>query len=193
MDSQILDLGDITLKYGLDFEGVIAQLQSRTRKILCVEDGLYLRIYEPYGPFPFGLRFEHKHRRLGITEYIFRYAEGTCDEKSFCIFGRDNAETFCQEYVDDQCTSSEEEEIVYEEEISIESPYSEIFSSSNSEGSDVYGYDEFESGESQDYASCDKTEETKVEMEYCERKHVHTIDLSEKGPAEEIQESTYKL
>jgi len=43
MNPQILDLGDITLKYGLDFEGVIAQLQSRTDKILCVEDGLCRR------------------------------------------------------------------------------------------------------------------------------------------------------
>nr|QBK92040.1 MAG: hypothetical protein LCPAC304_03870 [Pithovirus LCPAC304] len=116
----------------MDYEAVISQLQPLSDKVLCVEDGFKLRIFEESGPFPFGLVFEHKQKRWGMTEYIFRYAVETEEETMMCVFGRDNAEIFCPDYVDDQNTSSEEDlsqqSLETEEEL-----YSDIFSTSEEE------------------------------------------------------------
>lgn len=190
----VLSLGDIVIKSGMDFEGVVSQLQRSTRKMLCVEDGLYLRIYEEYGPFPFGLRFEHKHRRFGMTEYIFRYAMGTEQEKSLCIFGRDNAETFCPDFVDDQYTSSEEEILLYESDSPVESPYSDIFSTSTSAGSDIYGDSPPPSPYRTDFDTNTgdvKTQEEEVDVEIDDS--VHTINLSHGNSKDQIHEKTFKL
>ncbi len=122
----------ICLRTGMDYEAVISQLQPLSDKVLCVEDGFKLRIFEESGPFPFGLVFEHKQKRWGMTEYIFRYAVETEEETMMCVFGRDNAEIFCPDYVDDQNTSSEEDlsqqSLETEEEL-----YSDIFSTSEEE------------------------------------------------------------
>jgi len=193
MNSQIvLDLGDMILRNGMDFEGIVAQLQPRTHKVLCVEDGLYLRVYEGYGPFPFGVVFEHKHRRFGMTEYVFRCGMGTNDEKSFCVFGRDNAETFCPDFIDDQCTSSEEEIHLYDDETPPESPYSEIFSSSTSVGSEEVFHSSPFRTDSQIHTENVRTEEEEVKIGDDET-DVHVINISHFHTKDQIQEETYKL
>lgn len=126
-------LGNVSLllKEDMEYEAIMSQLQSFTKKVLCVEDGVYLRIFEESGPFPLGVVFFHKQRRWGMTEYFFRYAMGTEDETVLCVFGRDNAETFCPDFIDEQDTSEEEDlhfssPSVLEEEI-----FSDIFTSSS--------------------------------------------------------------
>jgi len=131
--SEYVTVDRIKLKNEMSYEALAAQLQKGTQKVLCVDDGVYLRIFEESGPFPLGIEFEHKQKRYGETEYFFRYAKDTEAERSLCVFGRDNAETFCPDYVDDQDTesegSSEQEDIAQEREESVE----ELFSSSDSE------------------------------------------------------------
>ena len=117
----------------MDYESIIAQLQPLSGKVLCVEDGFKLRIYEESGPFPFGLIFEHKQRRWGMTEYFFRYAVETEEETMMCVFGRDNAEIFCPDYIDDQNTSEEEEDLSQQSPETEEELYSDIFSTSEEE------------------------------------------------------------
>lgn len=139
--SEYVTVDRIKLKNEMSYEALAAQLQKGTQKVLCVDDGVYLRIFEESGPFPLGIEFEHKQRRYGETEYFFRYAKDTEAERSLCVFGRDNAETFCPDYVDDQDTesegSSEQEDIAQDQEESVE----ELFSSSE-ESSDVSLRDE---------------------------------------------------
>lgn len=191
----LLDLGDIILKSEMDFEGIVSQLQYKTRKILCVEDGLFLRVYEEYGPFPFGLMFEHKHRRIGMTEYVFRCGMGTSEEKSFCVFGRDNAETFCPDFIDEQYTSSEEEIPLYDDETPPESPYSEIFSSSTSGSEEEFPSSPFRT-DCQIYIDSVRTEENEtklVDSKTEDGKNVQIINISHSHISEQIQEETYKL
>lgn len=127
-----LDNVSLLLKEDMGYEAVISQLQSFTKKVLCVEDGLYLRIFEESGPFPLGVTFEHKQKRWGMTEYFFRYAIGTEDETVLCVFGRDNAETFCPDFIDDQDTS-EEDDLHFSSPIPEEEIFSDIYTSSDTD------------------------------------------------------------
>lgn len=121
----------IHLRGGMDYEAVISQLQCLTKNILCVEDGTYLRVFKETGPFPFGLEFMSKQKRWGMSEYYFRSGFNTPEEKVLSIFGRDNAETFCPEYVDD--VDTDEEEVPYSSEYDFsEELYTEIFTTSES-------------------------------------------------------------
>ena len=135
--SEYVNVDRIKLKDGMSYEALVAQVQGGTKKVLCVDDGVYLRIFEESGPFPLGVEFEHKQKRYGETEYFFRYARDTEDERSLCVFGRDNAETFCPDYVDDQDTesenSSEEENMNHQREELLE----DVFSTSSEESSEI--------------------------------------------------------
>jgi len=189
-----LSLGEFVIKSNMDFENLVSQFQSRTNKILCVEDGIYLRIYEEYGPFPFGLMFEHKHRRLGMTEYIFRCAMGTDEEKSFCIFGRDNAEAFCPDFVDDQYTSSEEEIVFYESEESSESLYSEIFPSSTSAGSEIPEYSDSDDSLTSYKTDCElNIDNVETQEEKIARDDIHILKISHSQKGNQIQEKIFKI
>lgn len=125
----------IHLKGGMDYEAIVSQLQHLTKKVLCVEDGLYLRVFEECGPFPVGVEFQSKQKRWGMTEYFFRCDVNTSEERCLCVFGRDNAETFCPYYTDDKETSSEVSSENYDsEDEPYHSPiYSDMFTTSTSE------------------------------------------------------------
>ena len=139
MNLDPVSVDHVKIKDGMGYEALVAQLQSGTKFVLCVEDGVYLRIFEESGPFPLGVQFEHKQKRYGATEYFFRYASNTEEETVMCVFGRDNAETFCPDYIDDQDTDSENtsENVKedYEMEDDMEDDLSEVFSTSSEEGS----------------------------------------------------------
>jgi len=131
-----LDNVSLYLKEAMGYEAIISQLQSSTKKVLCVEDGLYLRIFEESGPFPLGVTFEHKQKRWGMNEYFFRYAIGTEDETVLCVFGRDNAETFCPDFIDDQDTS-EEDDLHLSSPIPEEEIFSDIYTSSDTNEEEI--------------------------------------------------------
>lgn len=176
----------IHLKGGMDFEAIISQLQPLTKKVLCVEDGLYLRVFPECGPFPFGLEFEHKQKRWGMSEYIFRCDAQTQYERVMCVFGRDNAETFCPDFIDDQDTSSEE----FSEDISTpEELYSDLYTTSSS---------------SEDHSQQAPTEEAKTSQsgeEVSQNEHeehivtpcVRGISLNLPPKNEKLTEKTYVL
>jgi hypothetical protein len=132
--SEVLSVDSIKIKNELGFEGIVAQIQRFTKNVLAVEDGATLKVYPESGTFTLGFEFDHKQRRYGMTEYYFRYGRNTEYETVMVVFGRDNAETFCPDYVDDQDTdpelSSSEEDIQPERDEGGE-PTSEIFSTSS--------------------------------------------------------------
>jgi len=121
----------IHLKGGMDYEAIIAQLQPLTKNVLCVEDGTFLRVFKESGPFPVCLEFMVKQKRWGMSEYYFRCDSETPQERVLCVFGRDNAETFCSDYVDDVDTDDEDVSFSSEKELS-EELYTEIFTTSES-------------------------------------------------------------
>jgi len=135
-----VSVDQIKLKDGMGYEALVAQLQGRIKKVLCVDDGIYLRIFEESGPFPLGVEFEHKQRRFGATEYFFRYARGTEEERTLCVFGRDNAEVFCPDYIDDQETesgSSSDDEFNQEKPLIEEDLLEDVFSTSSEASSET--------------------------------------------------------
>lgn len=209
--SEYVKVDRIKLKNEMSYEALVAQLQKGTKKVLCVDDGVYLRIFEETGPFPLDIEFEHKQRRYGETEYFFRYAKDTENERSLCVFGRDNAEIFSPDYVDDQDTESEsssEQEQEQEREESVE----ELFSSSDEESSDLSLRDEVQNllsentskhqiSPSRSYKNPDKeNEKEKSSSDEVLTKHeslspkVQVLEIvTSPIPEKELQQKTYDL
>lgn len=134
---QISDNVSFLLKTNLesDFEGIIAQFQELVDDVvLCIEDGVVLKMYPESGPFPFPLNFDHKRRRNGIVEYYFRYKPNTDEETVMCVFHRKNAETFCKNYTDDINTSSSEED----DDVDEENNYAECCSDNDDDDTSQY-------------------------------------------------------
>jgi hypothetical protein len=101
------------LKRGGDLESVVSQFQRHVPFILCVKDGSEITWFPENGPFPRPLSFEVKQKRNDVVEYYFRYQPNTNQETVYCVFGRMNAETFSESYVDDENTESEDESVEY--------------------------------------------------------------------------------
>lgn len=182
-----LDSVSLQLRDNMEYEAIVSQFQSSTKKVLCVEDGVCLRIFEESGPFPLGILFEHKQKRWGMTEYFFRYAIGTEDEMVLCVFGRDNAETFCPDFIDDQETSEEEDLLQYfsqnEEE---EEVFSDIFtSSSNTDEEQEEGTQAKDKGK--------ETVSTKEQEQHIVSPPIHVVSIESNSEDVDIQENIYDL
>jgi len=201
-----VSIDQIKLKDGMGYEALVSQLQRGTKKVLCVDDGVYLRIFEESGPFPLGLEFEHKQKRFGDTEYFFRYARDTEDERTLCVFGRDNAEVFCPDYVDDQETesgSSSENELLIEEDL-----LEDVFSTSSESSSEtmeecsieedikkLLNEDERKNEEipAEEYAKSEDNKEKVLSEEKSLSTKVQLIDIPDVDKESELQQTTYKL
>jgi hypothetical protein len=73
------------------FENFIGQFQTSCSKILCIENGSYLKFYDKNSPIPMNIRFDYKQSRSNLTEYYFRDIQ-TNDQ--YCVFGRECAKLF---------------------------------------------------------------------------------------------------